>query len=98
MELSSLTETSFILLGMMQKPVHGYEMMEKVEQYFKGQFRIGPATLYTALKQLHKANLCQIEVDGKRKIYTLTETGLALFNEARVLKKEMLKFIDEVGK
>ena len=98
MELSSLTETSFILLGMMQKPVHGYEMMENVNQYFKGQFRIGPATLYTALKQLHKSKLCQIEVEGKRKIYTLTESGLALFNEAEILKKAMLKFIDEVGK
>jgi DNA-binding PadR family transcriptional regulator len=98
MELSSLTETSFILLGMMQKPVHGYEMMENVNQYFKGQFRIGPATLYTALKQLHKSKLCQIEVEGKRKIYTLTESGLALFNEAKTLKKAMLKFIDEVGK
>jgi DNA-binding PadR family transcriptional regulator len=73
-------------------------MMENVNQYFKGQFRIGPATLYTALKQLHKSKLCQIEVEGKRKIYTLTESGLALFNEAKTLKKAMLKFIDEVGK
>ena len=97
MDLSSLTETGFILLGLMQKPVHGYEMMEKVDQYFKGTFHIGPATLYTSLKQLHKANLCQIEVAGKRKIYTLTEAGKALFHEAKALKIQMLEFIDEGG-
>ncbi len=98
MNLSSLTETGFILLGLMQKPVHGYEMMEKVDQYFKGLFHIGPATLYTSLKQLHKAHLCQIEVDGKRKIYRLTDAGKALFQEAKALKIKMLEFIDEGGK
>ncbi len=98
MDLSSLTETGFILLGLMQKPVHGYEMMEKVDQYFKGSFHIGPATLYTSLKQLHKANLCQIEIDGKRKIYRLTDSGKALFQEAKALKIKMLEFIDEGGK
>jgi len=98
MELSSLTETGFILLGLMQKPVHGYEMMERVDHYFKGTFHIGPATLYTSLKQLHKAKLCHIEVDGKRKIYSLTQTGKALFDEAKALKIKMLTFVDEGGK
>jgi DNA-binding PadR family transcriptional regulator len=81
----------------MRKPRHGYEMMEKIDKRFNGEFRVGPASLYTTLKQLHKNKLCQYEVIGKRKVYSLTQEGNRLFEAGQQLKKEILRFVEEVA-
>lgn len=53
-----------ILLALAEGEAHGYAMMRAVEQRSQGRTRLGPGTLYAALKRLLAARL--IEEAGER--------------------------------
>ncbi|KIL51601.1 hypothetical protein KP77_11130 [Jeotgalibacillus alimentarius] len=73
-----LTHTTFYTLIALEHPLHGYGIMQKVEQVSAGDVKIGPGTLYSALNKLEKQKLIK-KVDGdtgdRRKLYTLTGLG-----------------------
>jgi len=54
-----------ILLALVDGEAHGYAMMRAVEQRSGGHTRLGPGTLYAALKRLLAARL--IEESGERR-------------------------------
>ncbi len=54
-----------ILLALVGGEAHGYAIMQAVEQRSDGRTRLGPGTLYAALKRLLSARL--IEESGKRR-------------------------------
>lgn len=59
------------------KPRHGYEIMQQVEEDSLGKIKLGPGSLYTAIKQLVEDGFIE-EVpddDVRRKYYRLTKTG-----------------------
>jgi DNA-binding PadR family transcriptional regulator len=71
-----------ILLALALKPRHGYEIMQQVSDDSLGQLRIGPATLYTTIKQLLDRKLIeetdmQDKDDPRRRYYRLTPDGSA---------------------
>ena len=41
-----------VLLALHDGPRHGYGLMQDVEELSAGQLKIGPGTLYTAIKRL----------------------------------------------
>lgn len=79
----SLTPQIFyILLSLATKELHGYEIMKQVEQDSKGKVKLGPGTLYGAIKRMLEEKLI-VELDtnhSRRKYYKLTEKGKAIFN------------------
>ena len=80
-----------ILLALLDGEAHGYAMMQAVEQRSGGRTRLGPGTLYAALKRLLAARL--IEESGgrhdaerdhaRRRYYRLSDFG------SRVLSAEL---------
>jgi len=54
-----------ILLALVDGEAHGYAMMRAVEQRSGGRTRLGPGTLYAALKRLLAAGLIE-ESEGRR--------------------------------
>ncbi len=77
-----LTETtSYILLSLI-KPLHGYALMQQVEEISDGLITIGPGTLYTAFSTLEKAGLItKVGEENRRKIYQITKKGLLVIKE-----------------
>ena len=72
-----MTETGFYILLCLQKPNHGYGIVQKVEQMTEGEIRLAPGTMYGSLSKMEKDGLIQfINEEDKRKIYTITELGL----------------------
>lgn len=72
----------YILLSLSIKDRHGYEIMKTVEKDSSGKIRLGPGTLYGAIKRLLKEKLI-VEVksdDMRRKYYKLTNKGRAIFD------------------
>jgi DNA-binding PadR family transcriptional regulator len=78
-----LPQISFsILMALSLKPRHGYEIMQQVEQDSLGKIKLGPGSLYTAIKQLREEYLIE-EVpddDVRRKYYRLTKKGWSKLN------------------
>lgn len=77
-----LTEsTSYILLALVE-PLHGYALMQKVEQMSQGTVTIGPGTLYGAFQVLEKEGLIdKVGEQDRRKSYLLTPKGRAVLEE-----------------
>ena len=76
---SPLTEASYYILVALAEPLHGYGVMQKVEELSLGRVQLGPGTLYGALSNLQSFGLIEgVEDAGgndRRKLYRMTEAG-----------------------
>ena len=71
-----LTESTYYIMLALIEPLHGYGVMQKVEQISQGAVRLGPGTLYGALTTLEKQGLIvMVSEQERRKSYTLTSLG-----------------------
>ena len=71
-----MTETSFYILFCLQKPNHGYGIVQMTEQLTQGEIRLAPGTMYGSLSKMEKDGLIKFEREAeKRKIYSMTELG-----------------------
>ena len=69
-----------ILLALAGGPVHGYAIMQEVERETDGTIRLGPGTLYGAIRRLRQDELIEeVESDAGdgRRCYRLTSAGRA---------------------
>ena len=72
-----MTETSFYLLFALQKEMHGYGVMQYVEEITGGEIVLGAGTVYTSFTKLEKDGLLSFtRAEGKRKFYIITELGV----------------------
>jgi len=71
-----LTEaTSYILLAL-DEPLHGYAVMQKIDQLSEGTVSVGPGTLYGAFTTLERDGLiAKVGEEERRKIFRLTSLG-----------------------
>ena len=75
---AGLTRAEFhVLLALLGGSSHGYAIMQDVEDLTGGRVRVGPGTLYTAIKRLLGAGLIEeYEADAeRRRCYRLTRKG-----------------------
>ena len=84
--LTPLSTSVFqILLALADADRHGYAIMQEVEERTEGAVRLGPGTLYGAIKRLRAGGLIEelvgVSGDGgeeRRRVYSLTPRGRAL--------------------
>ncbi len=63
-----MTETGFYILLCLQKPMHGYAIVQKVDSLTDGVVRIGAGTLYGSLSKMEKDGLIRfMDEQDKRK-------------------------------
>lgn len=88
-ELLPLTHTTYYILMVLRQPLHGYGIMKEVEVISEGLVKLGPGTLYGALRKLEKLQLItQVEQKDTKKSYQLTDNGRRLlFAEYERLRK-----------
>ncbi|MFI5387204.1 MAG: PadR family transcriptional regulator [Fimbriimonadales bacterium] len=83
------TDLETVVLGTLQgKSMHGYEISKRIAAKSEGLLRIGEGQLYPTLHKLEQQGLVTAEwipQEGKpsRKVYSLTESGLAKLAEKR---------------
>ena len=78
-ESTALTEAVYYILLSLQTPLHGYGIMQRVEQMSGGRVRLAAGTLYGALNALaEKGWIVALPGEGSRgkKQYRLTAEGL----------------------
>ena len=49
-----MTETGFYILLCLQQPMHGYGIVQQVEQLTDGEIRLSPGTMYGTLSKMEK--------------------------------------------
>ena len=71
-----MTETGFYILLCLQQPMHGYGIVQQVEQLTDGEIRLSPGTMYGSLSKMEKDRIISfVREEEKRKIYCITELG-----------------------
>ena len=64
-----------ILALLAEKPMHGYEMIQELDERTGGAWKPSPGSVYPTLTMLEEEGLVTaVEADGKRR-FTLTEAG-----------------------
>lgn len=73
-----------ILKLIAEKPSHGYEIIKAIEDRLGGAYAPSPGTVYPTLTLLEELGYIAItETDGPRKLYTVTDAGLAALEEEK---------------
>ena len=86
-KLGLMTETTYYILLSLVEPLHGYVVMQKVEEISYGTVTIGPGTLYGAFSKLENDGLIEVfSQESRRKSYCLTAKG------KQVLAEQITKF------
>ena len=81
-QLQTLTEPMYYVLLCLKKPLHGYGIMQKIDEITSGRVKVGPGTLYNLIDRFEKEEIVKkVESTGKKKNYQLTDKGLQLLNE-----------------
>ena len=76
-----MTETAFYILFCLQKPNHGYGIVQTVEKLTDGTIRLAPGTMYGSLSKMEKDGVIRfLREEEKRKIYEITELGLTVLH------------------
>jgi DNA-binding PadR family transcriptional regulator len=75
-------DVKFLLLGALTKrPMHGYDIMQDLEETYQGRYRPSPGSVYPTLQMLEDGGFVSSQViDGKR-IYEITDAGRKLLEE-----------------
>ena len=91
MPKAALTEAVYYILLSLMEPMHGYGIMQNVEQLSGGRVRLAPGTLYGAINTLlEKSWITALpgEKDSRKKEYHITEQG------KQMLREELLRLIE----
>jgi len=75
-----------ILLALADEPMHGYQIMQRLEERSGGAWRPSPGSVYPTLQLLEDQGLVKGEEADGRRVFSLTETGAA---EAAALKERL---------
>ncbi|AZK45131.1 PadR family transcriptional regulator [Paenibacillus lentus] len=94
--LLPLSETMHYILLALREPLHGYAVMQQIEQMSNGTVILAAGTLYGALDNLNKHGW--IEPDGqtgRRKVYKITDEGLAILKAEQQRLKHILSLYEK---
>lgn len=77
-EYVPLTEAVYYILLALEKPMHGYAIMQYIAEISHERINMGPGTLYGAIKTLLEKKWIELldgKVGSRKKEYVLTHKG-----------------------
>ena len=90
----ALTEAVYYILLSLMEPMHGYGIMQNVENLSSGRVRLAAGTLYGAINTLlEKGWITALtgEADSRKKEYVITETGRDMLQKELQRLSELLE-------
>lgn len=67
--------SGIVLRALREKPMHGYEIIRKLEEQSHGWWRPSAGSIYPTLQMLEEQDFVQSREEGGKKVYELTEAG-----------------------
>jgi DNA-binding PadR family transcriptional regulator len=94
----SAGDLQLVLLALLdERPSHGYELIKTLEERSGGFYVPSPGVIYPALTYLEETGLADVEADGAKKLYKITETGRQKVEENRSMIEETLSRLERIG-
>ena len=88
----------YVLLRLIaEQPRHGYELIKAIEDAFGGTYSPSPGVVYPTLTLLEELGYVegQVEAEGGRKHYAMTQAGAAFLAENAALADAIFSRIEE---
>ena len=89
----ALTEAVFYILLSLQKPLHGYGIIQNVGELSNGRVKLAAGTLYGALNSLVEKGWIDAlpeNPESRKKEYVITSNGLAVLKEELARLSELV--------
>lgn len=91
-ESGELTDSIFLILLACLEPIHGYKLMQIIQEMTNGIMEIGPATMYTTLKKLNAAGwIVTISEEENKILYQVTKEGHTVLQEDLSRRKKLME-------
>lgn len=90
----ALTEAVYYILLSLYEPMHGYGIMQKVEQMSKERVRLAAGTLYGAISTLLEKGWIRAlpgESNSRKKEYLITEKGKEAVEREVIRLRELVE-------
>jgi len=95
-ESGELTDSIFLILLATLKPIHGYAIMQRLEELTEGAVVIGPATMYTTLKKLREVQWIHARGEDESKIeYQITKEGLEILQNDFARRQKLVALAEK---
>lgn len=90
-----------VLRVLYEKPLHGYKLLEEVNTLMAGRRKLKPGSLYTMLRRMENSGLLTSIWEKKsnglsRRIYNLTDKGIGMLKQGKIMIKEQRRVLDEM--
>ena len=91
-------ELQLVLLALLaEKPSHGYELIKLLGERSGGFYSPSPGMVYPALTYLEEIGYARVEVEGAKKLYSLTDEGRAYFEQHKSEAEAILSQLEAIG-
>src|SRR5499433_4170196 len=80
-----------------EQPRHGYEIIKVLEDKTAGWYSPSPGIVYPTLTYLEEAGYVTAEIEGSKKLYTITAEGRAHLEENRDFVDAVLERLAAIG-
>lgn len=86
-----MSQSLYYFLLVLNKPLHGYQIMQEIQKITNGTFSMGPGTCYGLISRCLDEKLIVLVTEEKRKkIYQISDKGKLLFeSELNRLKNQV---------
>ncbi len=91
---AALTEAVYYILLSLIEPMHGYGIMQNVEQLSNGRVKLAAGTLYGAINTLLERGWVSAlsgEKDSRKKEYQITDQGKQILEGELLRLKELME-------
>jgi len=94
----SAGDLQIVLLALLnEQPRHGYELIKVLEERSGGFYVPSPGVIYPALTYLEETGLAEVEAEGTKKLYKITESGKRKVEENRAMIDGIFSKLERVG-
>jgi DNA-binding PadR family transcriptional regulator len=92
-------DLQLILLALLaERASHGYELIKSLEERSHGYYVPSPGMIYPALVYLEEIGHASVQAQGARKLYSITEDGLAHLERHRATVDALLEQLAWIGR
>ncbi len=91
-------DLQLLLLALLaERPSHGYELIKALDERSNGYYTPSPGMVYPALTYLEEIGHAIVEVQGTKKLYSITAEGLTHLESQRATVDALLEQLAYIG-
>jgi DNA-binding PadR family transcriptional regulator len=88
-------DLKFVILRLISdKPMHGYEVMQALEEESGGWYKPSPGSVYPTLQMLEDEGLVTVREENGKKVYEVTEEGRTYLEENGDIVDEIFERVE----